>query len=436
MAEHSDFGDLAEAVDLPLPASAGAPQRSIAEMRSRFREGKAAMLAHFAQARPTAPAASRLIRGLARHVDGTLLELWQHAGMPGTAALLAVGGYGRGELFPYSDVDVLVLLPSTPALTAEQAAPAIEAFITACWDVGLEIGSSVRSVNECIAEAERDVTVRTALLESRYLGGARRLFNAFRRANSQAMDPRAFLRAKTLEMRQRHQRFEDTPYALEPNCKESPGGLRDLQVVIWVARAAGLGKTWGELAANGLSTPVRGQAVAAQRRRAEADPRPPAHRRRAPRRPPGVRPADRRGRSLRLRRQRRPACVRGVDASLLLGSEGGGAAQPDPDAQHRRAHQRLAGRADAPDQRQVLRPRRHAGSGERRPLPARPARHPRDLLRLPDDARPEGPVGANAARALQRPRGDERCLPARPGQPRDFHEDPVRTPKATPMPSG
>lgn len=106
-----------------------------------------------------------------------------------------------------------------------------------------------------MAEAERDVTVRTALLESRYLCGSRRGFNVFRRNNSQAMNSRSFLRAKTLEMRQRHQKFEDTPYSLEPNCKESPGGLRDLQVILWVARAAGLGRNWSELAASGLATP-------------------------------------------------------------------------------------------------------------------------------------------------------------------------------------
>jgi [protein-PII] uridylyltransferase len=81
------------------------------------------------------------------------------------------------------------------------------------------------------------------------------VFNQFRHANARAMDAKAFLRAKTLEMSQRHQKFEETPYSLEPNCKESPGGLRDLQVVIWVARAAGLGKNWNELAAKGLITP-------------------------------------------------------------------------------------------------------------------------------------------------------------------------------------
>ncbi|MGY4828703.1 [protein-PII] uridylyltransferase [Sphaerotilaceae bacterium SBD11-9] len=247
-------------------AESGAPPagaRSISERRARFREGKAELLEHFRESRPTAPAATRLVRALARHVDQTLLDLWEHAMMPPGAALVAVGGYGRAELYPHSDVDVLVLLPPGDELANARLAgssndalkSSVEGFITACWDIGLEIGSSVRTVDECIAESENDVTVQTALLESRYLAGSKRVFNAFRRAHAAAMDPKAFLRAKTLEMRQRHQKYEDTPYSLEPNCKESPGGLRDLQVLIWVARAAGLGKSWTELAAKGLITP-------------------------------------------------------------------------------------------------------------------------------------------------------------------------------------
>ena len=104
------------------------------------------------------------------------------------------------------------------------------------------------------------MTVQTALLESRFLCGSRRVFTAFRQATDAAMDPKAFLRAKMLEMRQRHVKYEDTPYSLEPNCKESPGGLRDLQVVIWVARAAGLGRNWTELARQGPDHAVRGRA--------------------------------------------------------------------------------------------------------------------------------------------------------------------------------
>jgi [protein-PII] uridylyltransferase len=245
---------------MPVQPQAG-PQGSgsLAAQRARFRDGKAALLAQFRDTRGTATAATRLLRGLARHVDTALAELWDHAGMPAGAALVAVGGYGRGELFPHSDVDVLVLLPED-AMNAEghpaQALHAvIGAFVTACWDIGLEVGSSVRSVQDCVAESARDVSVQTALLESRWICGARRLYGRFCESQSAAMDARAFLRAKLLEMQQRHVKYEGTPYALEPNCKESPGGLRDLQVVIWVARAAGLGSTWRELAAKGLITP-------------------------------------------------------------------------------------------------------------------------------------------------------------------------------------
>ena len=225
---------------------------SVALLRARFRAGKAELLGHFKQSRPTAAAATRLIKALARHVDGVLTTLWQESGVHPGAALVAVGGYGRGELFPYSDVDVLLLMPDG---ADEPARSAAASFITACWDIGIEIGSAVRTVDECVAEARRDVTVQTALLESRLVCGARRIFTAFRDGTAAALDARAFLRAKTLEMRQRHVKFEGTPYALEPNCKESPGGLRDLQVVVWIARAAGLGRTWAELAAKGLITP-------------------------------------------------------------------------------------------------------------------------------------------------------------------------------------
>jgi [protein-PII] uridylyltransferase len=235
----------------PLPASPA----SVAELRAAFRDGKQAIVAHFLQSRPTTTAATSLLRTLARHVDATLRALWSLHAMPEAAALAGVGGYGRGELFPHSDVDVLLLLPDGTADAPARPAEDVERFITACWDIGLEIGSSVRTVGECVTEAQRDVTVQTALLESRPIAGSRRLYARFRRATDAALDPKAFLRAKTLEMQQRHVKYENTPYALEPNCKESPGGLRDLHVLIWIARAAGLGRTWRELAARRLLTP-------------------------------------------------------------------------------------------------------------------------------------------------------------------------------------
>ena len=240
-------------------ASPRAPQ-GVAALRTACREGKAELLRRFAEGRATAAATTRLLKALARHVDGVLAAAWVEAGLDRAApqaALVAVGGYGRGELFPHSDVDVLVLLPEDGAAAdaAQATREALERFVTLCWDIGLEIGSSVRTVAESVDEASRDVTVQTAMLESRRVTGGRRLFNQLVRALAAAMDPAAFLRAKTLEMQQRHVKYQGTPYALEPNCKESPGGLRDLQVVIWVARAAGFGRTWAELAAKGLITP-------------------------------------------------------------------------------------------------------------------------------------------------------------------------------------
>jgi [protein-PII] uridylyltransferase len=231
------------------PLSPPAPL-SLAPLRQQLREAKAARVAEFTQRRPTPARARLLLKGLAKEVDATLKALWTQQG-PNDAALVAVGGYGRGELFPASDVDVLIVLPQ-PA-TADQS-QSIEGFVTACWDIGLDIGSSVRTVQECVEEGARDVTVQTAMLESRLLCGDPALYAKYALAQQRALDPRAFFRAKALEMQQRHAKFEDTPYALEPHCKESPGGLRDLQVVIWVARAAGLGASWRELASKGLIT--------------------------------------------------------------------------------------------------------------------------------------------------------------------------------------
>src|SRR5688572_9735578 len=131
------------------PEALGPAAADVAVLRARFRDGKAALIERFRAARPTAKSANQFVRTLARHVDTTLAALWQQSGLPGSAALVAVGGYGRGELFPYSDVDVLVLLPGTPAGQANgDVAASVVNFVTACWDMGLEIGSSVRTVDE------------------------------------------------------------------------------------------------------------------------------------------------------------------------------------------------------------------------------------------------------------------------------------------------
>ena len=224
-------------------------------LRASYRSGKEALLARVQAPGFSARSVHKLLRQLAAQTDGLLIQLWNQAGLGAPCALLAVGGYGRGELFPYSDVDVLVLLPDVAGQMPDpERARRIEGFIGNCWDAGLEIGSSVRTLSECLSEAAKDVTVQTALLESRCICGDQALASAFKSAFMAALDPRAFFIAKTLELRQRHTKFEDTPYALEPNCKESPGGIRDLQAIIWVAKAAQLGSNWQELQASGLVT--------------------------------------------------------------------------------------------------------------------------------------------------------------------------------------
>ena len=222
-------------------------------LRALYREQKNAML----DGLRAGGAGTRGIRGaltrLAGLTDAALRSLWQANGFGGDLALLAVGGYGRGELFPYSDVDVLLLLPDAADPARDTALrQRIEAFIGQCWDIGLEIGSSVRTVPECLSVAQGDVTVQTALLEARLIVGNRRLFKGFQARFSAQLDALDFFSAKRLEMRQRHAKYEDTPYALEPNIKESPGGLRDLQIILWTARAAGIGGRWEDLHRAGL----------------------------------------------------------------------------------------------------------------------------------------------------------------------------------------
>ena len=225
-------------------------------LRDAYRADKATLLQAVRDSGASTRGIRTTLRKLSALADGTLRALWQRAAFPADFALVAVGGFGRAELFPHSDVDVLLLLPdgtnpdSDPALKRQ-----IEEFIGSCWDAGLEIGSSVRSVTECVDEAAKDVTVQTSLVEARLLTGDKALFALFQARFAAALDPHAFFIAKTLEQRQRHHKFEDTPYALEPNCKESPGGLRDLQTILWISKAAGFGDTWDALATNGLATP-------------------------------------------------------------------------------------------------------------------------------------------------------------------------------------
>ena len=224
-------------------------------LRDTYRAQKAAVMQTVAAGGASIRGVRPALSGLSNLADAALLNLWVQAGLGAPFCLVAVGGFGRRELFPHSDVDVLLLLPDDRCADADPVLKAqIERFIGSCWDAGLEIGSSVRTLSECLAEAAKDVTVQTSLLEARLIAGNAALFADFQQKFMASIDPQAFFVAKNLELRQRHNKFENTPYSLEPNCKESPGGLRDLQIILWVARAAGYGKHWDDLARNGLAT--------------------------------------------------------------------------------------------------------------------------------------------------------------------------------------
>ncbi len=179
--------------------------------------------------------ATDLIAWQSAVTDSLVQHLWART-IPASAkdslALIAVGGYGRAELHPWSDIDILIL--TSPDF--RDADEEIGQFITALWDLGLDIGHSVRDVDRCIEEARADVTVITNLLESRHLCGSISLFNALHTATStDKIWPMAeFFRAKKQEQQQRHVKFHGSAYRLEPNLKESPGGLRDIQTIAWL----------------------------------------------------------------------------------------------------------------------------------------------------------------------------------------------------------
>ena len=224
----------------------------IQPLRDAYRTHKLELFDQLRSAHAPTRSVHAVLRQFAALADEALNALWHDAGFGRELALLAVGGYGRGELFPYSDVDVLLLLPADHGTAIEPAR--LESFIGQCWDAGLEIGSSVRTIDECLTEASKDVTVQTSLLESRLVAGDKKLYQLFLKRFRDGLDPQAFFAAKSREMRHRHQKYENTPYALEPNCKESPGGLRDLQTILWMTKAAGFGKRWDDLTRNGLAT--------------------------------------------------------------------------------------------------------------------------------------------------------------------------------------
>ncbi len=178
-----------------------------------------------------------LVQSRAWVVEQILILVWRKViPVHDSLALVAVGGFGRGELHPHSDVDLMILtqeeLPDAALKTS------IEAFLTLLWDIGLYLGHSVRTLDQCEQESLADVVITTTLMESRLLAGNQELFNAMRSRSAAAKmwSGPEFFDAKYREQLERHERFHDTAYNLEPNIKEGPGGLRDIQMISWVSK--------------------------------------------------------------------------------------------------------------------------------------------------------------------------------------------------------
>ncbi len=229
-----------------LPALAAHPALPLPERwKQALDSGRAALRAEF-EAKAAAP---DLLRKHCALVDQLLREVWQAHDLPAGLALVAVGGYGRGQLFPHSDIDLLILLdhPADEALQEK-----LQRLVGAWWDMGLETGHSVRTVNECVEMARQDITAQTNMLEPRLLTGHRKLYKQFVDGTLAVLDPLSFMQAKRLEQQQRHARYEETN--LEPNVKERAGGLRDLHHILWIARGAGYGKSWRDLVRRGVIT--------------------------------------------------------------------------------------------------------------------------------------------------------------------------------------
>lgn len=206
---------------------------SVEQCRAQLAEAKAGMsAAHAAKIRP-----GRLLRSHSDFIDNMLSYLWkglvEEESTPSRLALIAVGGYGRQELHPGSDIDLLILRARD---SSNSESVKIESFIRFLWDVGLQVGHSTRTLQECVSQAKADITVVTNLMEARHLSGDPTLLDrlATRVAPERMWSPRKFFEAKRQEQIQRHQRYGETAYNLEPHVKEGPGGLRDIQTIQWV----------------------------------------------------------------------------------------------------------------------------------------------------------------------------------------------------------
>jgi [protein-PII] uridylyltransferase len=228
------FSELFEPAEQATSAFKSAIQQENARLRQAF-------------APQTSP--KPLLHGKAQFIDQLLRACWQHflADLPQPPTLIATGGYGRSELFPYSDIDILIL---SLQCYNDEAPQSVTRFCNFLWDIGLKPGLSIRSIDSCVHEAREDQTLFTSLLEMRLIIGDTELFEQLKQTltNDTSLWPSgAYFQAKLHEQSQRYAKFHDTAYNLEPNIKESPGGLRDMQTIAWVFKRHYNAKLLGDL---------------------------------------------------------------------------------------------------------------------------------------------------------------------------------------------
>ena len=241
-----------------------------AVLRDHLARGRAEIARRFDADPRAAESGRRLAREMSFLIDQLIRAIYDFTsevlyplGNPSAAeklSLVAIGGYGRGELAPFSDIDLLFLLPYKLTPHCEQV---VEYILYRLWDLGLKVGQAARSIDECLARAKGDLTILTGLLESRYLWGDQELYDKFRKRflkECVAGQGEAFYQAKLAERRARHEKFGPSRYQLEPNIKEGKGGLRDLQTLRWIGRFLYRADTLDQLVDQGVLT-----AKAAQR---------------------------------------------------------------------------------------------------------------------------------------------------------------------------
>ncbi len=230
-AAHEPDGELLNITQLERDAAAAS--EPLAVLRAAIEHADTVLDNRYKQNFPI----TDIVKGRAWVIDQLLRVVWnfQEWPKPDEISLVAVGGYGRGELLPHSDIDLLILTRSDRNRHYQDH---ISQFLTSLWDMGLNIGQSVRSIKQCKQEAARDITVVTALMESRTLVGPEALTEAMQAAirERRVWPIKKFVRAKIDEQEARHKKYHDVDYALEPNVKTSPGGLRDIQTIAWVAK--------------------------------------------------------------------------------------------------------------------------------------------------------------------------------------------------------